>query len=466
MATKHYIRIKDTGEIVYPYTITSAILDWTGGGGGGGGTADLSNYVTLTGQAQEIESRKTFTNANGIAISNGSTTASLYVDSQGILHTNLPFVSDSYISGYNSGGGGGGTSGGGIDFSELADIIRGGSNISVTPDTTAQTLTIDYTGSGGGEGGSGEENVIETVKVNGTALPVANKAVDITVATGSTNGTIKVNGTDVAVKGLKTAAYSASSAFDAAGAASAVLGSPSDTSASKTVYGAFAKIEEVIISAGSGEMNIIDAIAVNGTNVTVTGKTASISIAESQNNGNISVQGVDIPIHGLGTAAYADTSNFMSSAVNYAGSTTVGGTANAAYKLREVVNNTEQDTVKGSGTVPIYFSNGVPVACDLSTTYAPYHAGGYVTLDTTQEITGQKTFNNVNGVGISNGSVTGQLYIDSNGALHVTTPIISDSYISGYGALGNPDSALATRVTQLESTIASLEARIAALENN
>ena len=436
MATKHYIRIKDTGEIVYPYTITSAILDWTGGGGGGGGTADLSNYVTLTGQAQEIESRKTFTNANGIAISNGSTTASLYVDSQGILHTNLPFVSDSYISGYNSGGGGGGTSGGGIDFSELANIIIGGSNISVTPDTTAQTLTIDYTGSGGG--GEGEENIIETVEVNGT----------------------------VAVKGLKTAAYSASSAFDAAGAASAVLGSPSDTSASKTVYGAFAKIEEVIISAGSGEMNIIDAIAVNGTNVTVTGKTASISIAESQNNGNISVQGVDIPIHGLGTAAYADTSNFMSSAVNYAGSTTVGGTANAAYKLREVVNNTEQDTVKGSGTVPIYFSNGVPVACDLSTTYAPYHAGGYVTLDTTQEITGQKTFRNANGIYISNGSAAGQLYIDSNGALHVTTPIISDSYISGYGALGNPDSSLATRVTQLESTIASLEARIAALENN
>lgn len=464
MATKHYIRIKDTGEIVYPYTITSAILDWNGGGGGGGGTADLSNYVTLEGQPQNILSRKTFTNANGIAISNGTTAASLYVDSQGILHTNLPFVSDSYISSYNSGGGGGGTSGGGIDFSELADIIIGGSNISVTPDTTAQTLTIDYTGSGGG--GEGEENVIETVKVNGTALPVADKAVDITVASGSTNGTIKVNGTDVAVKGLKTAAYSASSAFDAAGAASAVLGSPSDTSASKTVYGAFAKIEEVIISAGSGEMNIIDAIAVNGTNVTVTGKTASISIAESQNNGNISVQGVDVPIHGLGTAAYADTSNFMSSAVNYAGSTTVGGTANAAYKLREIVNNTEQDTVKGSGTVPIYFSNGVPVACDLSTTYAPYHAGGYVTLDTPQIITGQKTFNNVNGVGISNGSVTGQLYIDSNGALHVTTPIISDSYISGYGALGNPDSALATRVTQLESTIASLEARIAALENN
>lgn len=464
MATKHYIRIKDTGEIVYPYTITSAILDWDGGGGGGGSTADLSNYVTLEGQPQNISSRKTFTNANGIAISNGTTAASLYVDSQGILHTNLPFVSDSYISSYNSGGGGGGTSGGGIDFSELANIIRGGSDISVTPDTTAQTLTIAYTGSGGG--GEGEENVIETVKVNGNTLPVANKAVDITVASGSTNGTIKVNGTNVAVKGLKTAAYSASSAFDAAGAASAVLGSPSDTSASKTVYGAFAKIEEVIISAGSGEMNVIDAIAVNGTNVTVTGKTASISIAESQNNGNISVQGVDVPIHGLGTAAYADTSNFMSSAVNYAGSTTVGGTANAAYKLREIVNNTEHDTAKGSGTVPIYFSNGVPVVCDLSATYAPYHAGGYVTRDTVQEITGKKTFNNVNGVGISNGSVTGQLYIDSNGALHVTTPIISDSYISGYGALGNPDSALATRVTQLESTIASLEARIAALENN
>lgn len=51
-------------------------------------------------------------------------------------------------------------------------------------------------------------NVIEEVQVNGTALtPDGDKAVNITIAEGSANGKISVNGTDVAVKGLDTMAY-------------------------------------------------------------------------------------------------------------------------------------------------------------------------------------------------------------------------------------------------------------------
>lgn len=44
-------------------------------------------------------------------------------------------------------------------------------------------------------------NVLESVKVNGTALDITGKAVDVTVASGTANGTIAVNGADVAVKG-------------------------------------------------------------------------------------------------------------------------------------------------------------------------------------------------------------------------------------------------------------------------
>ena len=55
----------------------------------------------------------------------------------------------------------------------------------------------------------GEPNVLEGVKVNGTALAIANKMVDILIATGATNGTLAVNGTDVAVKGLAALAYKA-----------------------------------------------------------------------------------------------------------------------------------------------------------------------------------------------------------------------------------------------------------------
>jgi len=55
----------------------------------------------------------------------------------------------------------------------------------------------------------GEPNVLVGFKVNGTALDIANKMVDILIATGTANGTIAVNGVDVAVKGLAALAYKA-----------------------------------------------------------------------------------------------------------------------------------------------------------------------------------------------------------------------------------------------------------------
>lgn len=55
----------------------------------------------------------------------------------------------------------------------------------------------------------GEPNVLEGVKVNGTALAIAEKMVDILIATGSANGTIAVNNVDVAIKGLSALAFKA-----------------------------------------------------------------------------------------------------------------------------------------------------------------------------------------------------------------------------------------------------------------
>lgn len=64
----------------------------------------------------------------------------------------------------------------------------------------------------------GQTNILEVVKVNGEALVIdANKAVDVLVATGTANGTIAVNGKDVVVKGLGSAAYKNVDAFDAKG---------------------------------------------------------------------------------------------------------------------------------------------------------------------------------------------------------------------------------------------------------
>lgn len=59
-----------------------------------------------------------------------------------------------------------------------------------------------------------------------------------TLITGVTNGTVKFNGTEVPVAGLKSAAYAEASAFDDAGSAAAVLGKAADAASANTVYGA------------------------------------------------------------------------------------------------------------------------------------------------------------------------------------------------------------------------------------
>ena len=62
----------------------------------------------------------------------------------------------------------------------------------------------------------------------------------ITIVTGTTNGTVKFNGADVAVAGLKDAAYATVDGLNntARGYANEVLGSDTDTSDEATVYGA------------------------------------------------------------------------------------------------------------------------------------------------------------------------------------------------------------------------------------
>jgi len=63
-----------------------------------------------------------------------------------------------------------------------------------------------------------DANVIESVKVNGSALTASSKAVDILITEGTANGSIKVNGSDVSVHGLGSAAFTSSSIYLASNA--------------------------------------------------------------------------------------------------------------------------------------------------------------------------------------------------------------------------------------------------------
>lgn len=62
-------------------------------------------------------------------------------------------------------------------------------------------------------------NILEGVKVNGSELSITDKKVNVTISEGTDNGTIKVNGEDINVHGLGSAAYEDADEFDEAGAA-------------------------------------------------------------------------------------------------------------------------------------------------------------------------------------------------------------------------------------------------------
>lgn len=142
-----------------------------------------------------------------------------------------------------------------------------------------------------------QPNTIETVAVNDTNLtPDANKKVNITITSGSTNGTISANGVDVHVKGLGSAAYTASSAYDIAGAATKVLGTEADTIANVTVYGAIAKAD----AAQKGVNDINKAGYQTAANVRTTvesyGYQTSSQVQTAINDALNNVSGIDFQI--------------------------------------------------------------------------------------------------------------------------------------------------------------------------
>lgn len=107
-----------------------------------------------------------------------------------------------------------------------------------------------------------------------TSLNKADSALQKTdIITGSANGTISVDGSDVAVKGLGTAAYQAVSDFDAAGAAAAVSGEV--TALAERVTTAETKLNTV---AEGAQVNVIETVKVNGVAQSVTDRAVNIAV--------------------------------------------------------------------------------------------------------------------------------------------------------------------------------------------
>lgn len=124
-------------------------------------------------------------------------------------------------------------------------------------------------------------------------VDVSTISITYTLAEGSANGTVAFNGVDVPVHGLGTAAYTASTAYDAAGAAAgvqtALTGTAEDTASDLTLNGLKKYVDQEVTSAvadaASEAQDLINALDNAGQTCT----TGEVISSVSQTDGVIAV---------------------------------------------------------------------------------------------------------------------------------------------------------------------------------
>ncbi|MDO4423199.1 MAG: hypothetical protein Q4C08_00165 [Pseudomonadota bacterium] len=182
------------------------------------------------------------------------------------------------------------------------------------------------------EGTAIKNGTITETQLNNTvnaSLDLADSALQkADIATGTTNGTIKVEDTEVAVAGLGTAAYKADTAFDVAGAANTAEGNAK--------------------SYTDGQIQLLTAeTEVVGTN------DGSYVTAVSQTDGKIQVSTV-----AFDTALNADSTNAVQNKVVNTAiegiKTTLGG-----LNGKQIANVPESCATGGTGTCSLVMKNGV-----------------------------------------------------------------------------------------------------------
>ena len=136
--------------------------------------------------------------------------------------------------------------------------------------------------------------VVETdgkIAVTRAPLPVTS------VTEGSANGTIAVNGANVNVHGLGSAAYTDAADYEAAGAAAAAVAALDKADSAQAGQ---------YVSAVSQENGIIT--------VTRAQLPAAATLVEGTVNGTVKFNGTDVPVHGLGSAAFTESGDYATAA--------------------------------------------------------------------------------------------------------------------------------------------------------
>lgn len=150
------------------------------------------------------------------------------------------------------------------------------------------------------------------------------------IATGSANGTISVDGDDVAVKGLGSAAYTNSTAY-----ATAAQGEKADSAVQSVATGT----TNGTISVDNTEVSVAGLKSAAYTESSAYATAAQGALADSAvqtvetgtTNGTIKVDGSAVSVYGLDSAAYAATTDFdAAGSANAAKNEVIGASTDAA----------------------------------------------------------------------------------------------------------------------------------------
>lgn len=198
-------------------------------------------------------------------------------------------------------------------------------------------------------------SAIQSVKVNGTALtPDANKAVDVLVAEGATDGTVAVNGSDIPVHGLKSAAYTESTAY-----ATAAQGTKADSALQSVSNGTDGSYVTTTIGAKTNNDQTIGvAVKVQPMNTASNSAAETMGLAEASDVKNY----IDSQAASGLSAIQSVTGETAVTAGDFIEVSVEAATSNKAVTLTSHANVTTQAVATASAQ-----SNGLATALDVKT---------------------------------------------------------------------------------------------------
>lgn len=274
-----------------------------------------------------------------------------------------------------------------IPASGLIEYVTGGSSkddaiqINVTADTHKVTATVKE--------GSLTKTMLST-EVQGL-LDKAGTAVQA-ITTGSTNGTISVDGKDVEVKGLADAAYATVASLNATAegyantAKTAIIGNATnDTADSKTIEGVKKYAHGQAVAAQEGATKAAEKL-VNDLDVTDTAVNGKVVSAVSQTDGKITVTRRALVAADIPELAQSKISGLETALEGKQGTITFDGTYNASTNPAATVSTVSAIVTNGADKATDNTIKGAKLYADSKAseaeTAAKAYADGLVTGDT------------------------------------------------------------------------------------